>query len=286
MPHGGVPGAEAWGRPTRVRGARRARGERDGLGVPWSLPRRALEAPLPAYAGRGRRPKAWGPSVTPWRPSRSPHVWRRLTGRDGAQGPVDIEMVTRRVQTRGARTRRGPAAWRVVTRRPRAAPHTLEPKAAPDATEQDTRAHSPYALTPTGEAAGVFQEPSRGELARVLQAGAGIAASVPRGQGAVGMDEDQGRPGQGGQHHLALSLMAGWCLLGETHRGPKVPPALPLPPGRYGLSLLLLERYGPPGIDDICRPVQRQWLRHASARFDHHGTRKGIPPRTLRQEIQ
>jgi hypothetical protein len=35
-------------------------------------------------------------------------------------------------------------------------------------------------------------------------------------------------------------------------------PALTLPQVRYGLSLLLLEEFCTPGLDYICRQVQRQ----------------------------
>jgi hypothetical protein len=38
--------------------------------------------------------------------------------RDGEKGPVAIELVTRRVQTRMERKRTGPAEWLVITRRP------------------------------------------------------------------------------------------------------------------------------------------------------------------------
>jgi len=85
---------------------------------------------------------------------------------------------------------------------------------------------------------------------------------------------------------MALSLMAVWFLIGETHRGQQLPPALTLPQVCYGLSLLLLEVFCTPGMDDICRHVQRQLLRHELARFYHHRTRKCIPPRKLRREIQ
>ena len=44
-------------------------------------------------------------------------------------------------------------------------------------------------------------------------------------------------------------------------------PALTLPQVRYGLSVLLLEVYCVPGIDYICRQVQRQLQRNESARF-------------------
>jgi len=45
---------------------------------------------------------------------------------------------------------------------------------------------------------------------------------------------------------------------GETHRGRQITPPLTLPQVRYGLSLLLLEVFYTPGIDSLCRQVQRQ----------------------------
>ena len=83
-----------------------------------------------------------------------------------------------------------------------------------------------------------------------------------------------------------LSLIAVWFLIGETHRGQQVTPALTLPQVRYGLSVLLLEVYGTPGTDYICRQVFRQLLRNELARFYHHRTHKCSPPQKLRRNIQ
>jgi hypothetical protein len=85
---------------------------------------------------------------------------------------------------------------------------------------------------------------------------------------------------------MALSLVAVWFLIGETHRGQQLTPALTLPQVRHGLSLLLLEVFYTTGVDYICRQVQRQLLRNESARFYHHRTRKCMPPRKLQREIQ
>ena len=278
VPHGWVTGDDELGRHTGLRGELRKRSERDVLGVPCTTTIRDLEAPLPEYAGRGRRPKAPWQSVTQWRHSLPPHTWRRLTVRDGEKGPVEIAMVTRRVQTRLERKRLGPEEWLVVTRRPLTDDRTLESKASPDATDQDTQHRYQYYLTPTGE--------SEAELARVIKAGACIEASFKRGKGEVGMDEYQVRTWQGWHHHMVLSLIAVWFLIGETHRGQQWTPALTLPQVRYGLSLLLLEVCCTPGIDSICRQVQRQLLRNESARFYHHRTRKCLPQRKLHHERQ
>jgi len=206
--------------------------------------------------------------------------------RDGEKGPVDIEMVRRRVQTRIERKRTEPEEGMVVTRRSLAHDRTLEPKAAPDATDQDARYRHPYYLTPTDGGEVAFKESSRSELARVIKADACIEASFKRGKGEVGMDEYQVRAWEGWHHHMALSLMAVWFLIGETHRGQQLTPALTLPQVRYGLSLLLWEVCRTPGVDAICRQVQRQLRRNELARLYYYRTRKYRPPRKLRRDIQ
>ena len=206
--------------------------------------------------------------------------------RDGEKGPVAIEMVKRRVQTRIERKRTGPDEWLVITRRPLTDDRTLEPRASRDATDQDERYRYQDYLTPTDGCEVAFKEPSVGELARVIKAGACIEASFKRGKGEVGMDEYQVRTWQGWHHHMALLLMAVWFLIGETHRGQQWTPALTLPQVRYGLSMLLLEVFCTLSVPYICRQVQRQLMRNELARFYHHRTRKYLPPRKLRRDIQ
>jgi SRSO17 transposase len=111
VPHGWVSGDDELGRHTWFRQALRERGERYVLGVPCTTTMRDLEALPPAYQGRGRRSKAPWQSVTAWRKALDSTAWRRLMVRDGEKGPVAIEMVKRRVQTRLERKRTGPAEW-------------------------------------------------------------------------------------------------------------------------------------------------------------------------------
>ena len=195
-------------------------------------------------------------------------------------------MVKRRVQTRLERKRTGPEEWLVVTRRPLADDSTLEPQASQDVTDQDVGYRYRYYLTPTGVSEVEPKEQSLGELARVIQAGTCIEASFKRGKGEAGMDAYQVRTWEGWHHHMALTLIAVWFLISETHRGQQWTPALTLPQVRYGLSLLLLEVFCTPGIDYICRQVHRQLLRNELARFYHHRTRNCIPPKKLRRDIQ
>ena len=145
---------------------------------------------------------------------------------------------------------------------------------------------SHYYLTPTCVSESELEEPWLAELARVIKAGACIEASFQRGKGEAGMDEYQVRTWQGWHHHIALSLIAVWFLIDETHRGQQLTPALTLPQVRYGLSMLLLEAFLTLGVSSICRHVQRQLLRNESARFYHHRTRNCLLPRKLRRDIQ
>jgi SRSO17 transposase len=171
---------------------------------------------------------------------------------------VEIEMVTRCVQTRLERKRMGPAEWLGVTRRPLADDSLLEEKASPDATEHDGRYRSQYALTSTYGSEAKREQPLLAELARVIKAGLCIEASFKRGQGEAGMDAYQVRTWEGWHHHMALTLIAVWVLSSATHRGQQCTPALTLPQVRYGLSLLLLEVFCTPSIHYICRQVHRQ----------------------------
>src|SRR2546430_9146534 len=139
VPHGWVTGDDAFGRHSRFRHELRERGERYVLGVPCTTTIRDLQVSLPVYQGRGRRPKAPWQSVTDWRKWLDPTAWTHLTVRDGEKGPVAIEMVKRRVQTRIERKRIGPEEWLGVSLRPPTADVPLEPLTPPDSNHEDTR---------------------------------------------------------------------------------------------------------------------------------------------------
>src|SRR5262249_56955417 len=57
LPHAWIAGDDEMGRPSGFRRELRARGERYLLAVPSNTLVRDLEAPPPAYSGRGRHPK-------------------------------------------------------------------------------------------------------------------------------------------------------------------------------------------------------------------------------------
>src|SRR5262249_8168179 len=110
---------------------------------------------------------------------------------------------------------------------------------------------------------------SLGELARVIKAGTCIEASFKRGKGEAGLDAYQVRTWQGRHHHMVLSLIAVWFLIGETHRGQQWTPALTLPQVRYGLSVLLLEVFYTPGVDSSSTSEVRGRIVHWQANKRH-----------------
>jgi hypothetical protein len=159
------------------------------LDVPCKTTMRDLEAPLPQSQGRGRRPQASWQSGTQWRQALHPNGWRRFTVRDGEKGPLGIERVTRRGQTRLERKGTGPEERLVVPRRPLADDSPAEGTSSPGATEQDEHYRYQYSLPPTWVSGVALEEPSLAELARVITAGLCIEASVTRGTGEAGRDE-------------------------------------------------------------------------------------------------
>ena len=95
VPHGWVTGDDELGRHTGFRHALRERGERYVLGVPCTTTMRDLEAPSPAYQGRGRRPKAPWQSVRDWRQSLGSAGWTHLTVRNGEKGVMSQTLLRR-----------------------------------------------------------------------------------------------------------------------------------------------------------------------------------------------
>jgi hypothetical protein len=233
VPPSWVTGDDELGRPTRFRHHLRERGERYVLGVPCTTTMRDLEAPLPAYAGCGRRPKAPWQSVTAWRQSLSGDVWTHLTVRDGEKGPVEIEMVRRRVQTRIERKRSGPEEWLVVTRRPLADDPAL--RKAVTASRQRLSAVELLQETPQPSLAQAWEE---------------AAEHAPPGPGCPHSGGRHGRQSRGPRCSASQPCGAVWsraCL--QQRPGPSRPTAQHTRAG--GLEIILLHKGRPPHQGDV-----------------------------------
>ena len=104
------------GRPAGFRRRLAALGARSLWAVPSNTMMRALQTEPPASSGRGRRPQRPWHSVAVWSEGLAEQAWQRIDVRDGAQGPLVVDIVTRRVGSRTHRRQQGEEELVVVVR--------------------------------------------------------------------------------------------------------------------------------------------------------------------------
>lgn len=201
LPHGWIAGDDEMGHSTAFRRDLRCLGERYLLAVPSNTNVRDLEGPLPAYKGLGRRPKGTFGRVDRWAASLDPKDWSRVEVRDGEKGPLEVEILKRRVLARTERGRDAGAEELLVVTRYREHTGTMK---------VDYHLSNAHADTPLGE------------LARVTKAEHRIEDGLKRAKSEAGLSDYEVRTWVGWYHHQVLSLMAVWFLILEARRGKKV----------------------------------------------------------------
>jgi len=90
--------------------------ERYLLAVPSNTLIRDLDADPPAYSGRGRPPKRPWTRVNEWKAARKKEEWTEIDMRDGAKGPLIVEVLKRRVVARTDKRQEGHEEVLVVVR--------------------------------------------------------------------------------------------------------------------------------------------------------------------------
>jgi hypothetical protein len=176
--------------------------ERSLLAVPSHTSIRDLDTALPEYGGKGRRPTRPWHSVQAWSQAVDASAWQRMEVRDGAKGPLVVEIVTRRVVSRNHRRQQGDEELLAVIRyRDR---------------DQDTVVKVDYYLS------NADPETPLWELARVAKAEHRIEECLQRSKSEAGLADYEVRNWPGWQHHQTLSLLATWFLVRETERGKKM----------------------------------------------------------------
>jgi SRSO17 transposase len=197
LPHGWVAGDDEMGRPAEFRRELRARGERYLLAVPSNTQVRDLETDPPVYAGRGRPAGRPFVQVRRWCAALPAGAWARLDVRDGTKGPLVVEAVQCRVAARLGKGV-GPEERLFITRE----------------LQSDGSYKHDYYLGHIGPT-----DVPLPELARVAKAEHRIEECLRRGKSEAGLGDYQVRNWVGWHHHLTLSLVAAWFLVGETRRG-------------------------------------------------------------------
>jgi len=202
LPHRWIAGDDEMGRPYWFRRRLAALHERYLLAVPSNTSIRDLETALPEYGGKGRRPTRPWHSVQAWSEALDASAWQRLDVRDGAKGPLVVEIVKRRVVSRHHRRQQGDEELLAVIRyRDR---------------DQDQVVKVDYYLS------NAEPETPLWELARVAKAEHRIEECLQRGKSEAGLADYEVRHWTGWQHHQTLSFLATWFLVRETERGKKM----------------------------------------------------------------
>ncbi len=115
-PHGWIAGDDEMGRPYWFRRRRDRLGERYRLAVPGNTLLRDLAAPPAAPRGRSRRPQRPWHGLEPWQTALPAEAWTTIDVRDGATGPLVVDLVKRRVVARTPQRQAGHEETMVVIR--------------------------------------------------------------------------------------------------------------------------------------------------------------------------
>ena len=195
VPHAWVVGDDEFGRASEFRAALRGDGERYVLDVPCNTNVRDLDGRRPPRkkAHEGAKRSVPFVRVDRWARTLPADRWTRLTIRDGAKGPLEVEAASARVCAKRSR-RVGPEERLLVIR-------TFGPQ--PDWT---------YCLSNAPPS-----EPLAG-LVRARSCRHRIEEMFQQAKGEVGLAHYEVRSWVGWHHHVTLAFMALWFLVLERKR--------------------------------------------------------------------
>lgn len=201
LPHQWVTGDDEMGRPYWFR-RRLSTQEQYLLAVPSNTLVRDLEVEPPPYSGRGRKPERPWTRVDKWVKSCSDDDWFEVDVRDGAKGPLIVEVVKRRVVARDNKRQADHEEVLVVIR--------YKDRDNQNIVQTDYYLSNANLDTPLSE------------FARVAKAEHRIEECIQRAKSEAGLADYQVRNWKGWHHHQTLSLIATWFLVTETRREKKM----------------------------------------------------------------
>ncbi len=202
LPHAWIAGDDEMGRPYWFRRRLDRLGERYLLAVPGNTLLRDLETAPPESRGRGRRPTRPWQRVDQWNTSLAQEAWTTIDVRDGAKGPLVVELVKRRVVARTPQRQEGHEETVVVVR--------YRDRHRQEVVKIDFYLSNGPAQT------------SLATFARVAKAAHRIEECLQRSKSEAGLADYEVRHWTGWHHHQTLSLIATWFLVTETRRGKKM----------------------------------------------------------------
>ena len=244
LPHQWITGDDEMGRPTWFRQRLRALDEQYLLAVPSNTSIRDLEVEPPPGTGIGRPCKRPWENVSKWAAAQPESAWIEVDVRDGAKGPIIVEVLKRCVKTRNDKRQECPDDEVLVVIRYR-------DRDAAGVAKIDYYLSNAKPETPPAE------------FARAAKAEHRIEECLQRAKSEAGLADYEVRNWIGWHHHVTLSLIATWFLVQEVRRGKK------MDPGDYASTN---------SQRDLSDPPASFWMRHAIA----HRTRLRTTPTTKR----
>jgi SRSO17 transposase len=197
LPHSWITGDDEMGRPMDFRLKLRDRGERYLLAIPSNTLVRDIDAPVPEYTGRGRKPMNPFTRVDIWCHAQLESAWTTIEVRDGEKGPLITEAVKCRVQARTSTGGTGLDEVLFITR---------------EQLSDKTYKHDYYLSNAESD---VLLK----EYARVAKAEHRVEDCLRRAKSEAGLGDYQVRGWSAWHHHQTLSLLAAWFLTQETRSG-------------------------------------------------------------------
>jgi len=202
LPHTWIAGDDEMGRPSWFRRRLGRLNERYLLAVPSNTLIRDLHVDPPPYSGRGRHPKRPWARVDKWITAQPDDNWTEIDVRDGAKGPLIVEVIKCRVVARTEKRQEGHEEVLVVIRyRDRDDGQVIK---------------TDYYLS------NASPQTQLAEFARVAKAEHRIEECIQRAKSEAGLADYEVRNWKGWHHHQILSLIATWFLITEARRGKKM----------------------------------------------------------------
>lgn len=198
LPHAWITGDDEMGRPAEFREKLRQRSEKYLLAVPANTLVRDLDAAPPPSTGSGRPRKVPYLRAAKWVAAQPEKAWTAIDVRDGEKGPIVVQVLKARVQTKLGR-RNGPEETLVAFRE----------------VQRDGSFKHDYGMSNAP-----FETPLA-EFARVLCAEHRIEECLKRAKSEAGLADYEVRTWEGWHHHQTLSLLASWFLTEEKMFGEK-----------------------------------------------------------------
>lgn len=202
LPHEWITGDDEMGRPYWFRRRLHTLHEQYLLAVPSNTLVRDLAAEPPPYSGRGRKPERPWTRVDKWLNSCRDDDWIEIDVRDGAKGPLVVEVVSRRVLARNKQRKADHEEVLVVIR--------YKDRDNQKVVKTDYYLSNASPDTPVAE------------FARAAKAEHRIEECLQRAKGEAGLADYEVRNWRGWHHHQTLSLIASWFLVTEARRGKKM----------------------------------------------------------------